>query len=104
MQINRSLARDAATARLGLEATLRFPGPNAIELRLNDTTAGGDRLVLHLAHATRAGADLRIGMQRDADRVWRGALLPLPPGKWYVEVGNERWRLVAPLRIPLESV
>ena len=103
MQINRALERDAAAARLGLRAVLRFPGLNTVELRLSDPSAAGGRLVLHLAHATRAGADVQVEMRQDADPVWRGELSPLSPGKWYAEIGNERWRLSAALWIPLEK-
>lgn len=103
MQINRSLARDATASRLGLRAAVRFPGADAIEVRLNDATSAGGGLILHLAHATREGADLRLDMQRTAHGVWRAALPPLSPGKWYLEVGNERWRLSAPLWLPVEA-
>jgi len=100
LQINRSLERDAAAARLDLHASLRFPAPDAVELRLNDTDAAGDRLVLRFAHPTRAGADVQVELRREADRTWRGDLPPLSPGKWYAEVGNDRWRLSAALWIP----
>ena len=104
MQINRSLARDAEAARLGLGATLAFPAPGVVEARLTGApgtaASGGDRLTLRFAHATRTNADVRVRLTRSAGSVWRGALPPLPPGKWYAELGNERWRLTAPVRIP----
>ena len=107
MQINRSLARDAEAARLGLAATLTFPAPGVVEARLADAhgtaAAGGERLTLRFAHATRSGADVRVRLIRSADGGWRGALPPLPPGKWYAELGNERWRLAAPVRIPASA-
>lgn len=49
------------------------------------------------------GADLRLDMQRTAHDVWRAALPPLSSGKWYLEVGNERWRLSAPLWFPAKA-
>ena len=107
MQINRSLARDAEAARLGLAATLTFPAPGVVEARLagshGTAAAGGERLMLRFAHATRSGADVRVRLIRSADGGWRGALPPLPPGKWYAELGNERWRLAAPVRIPASA-
>ena len=105
MQINRSLARDAEAARLGLAATLTFPAPGVVEVRLADShgtaAAGGERLTLRFAHATRSGADVRVRLTRSADGGWRGTLPPLPPGKWYAELGNGQWRLTAPARMPL---
>ena len=107
MQINRSLARDAEAARLGLAATLTFPAPGVVEARLagshGTAAADGERLTLRFAHATRSGADVRVRLIRSADGGWRGALPPLPPGKWYAELGNERWRLAAPMRIPASA-
>ena len=108
LQINRSLARDAEAARLGLEAVVAFPAPGVVEARLSAVdgaaaAASVNRLDLRFARATRAGADVRIVLTRDAGGVWRGVLPEIAPGKWYVELGNERWRLSAPARIPAAS-
>ena len=108
MEINRSLARDAEAARLGLRASVTFPAPGVVEARLAGrnnaaTASGGDRLHLHFARAARAGKDIRIRMTRDADGTWRGPLPAMAPGKWYVELGNARWRLAASARMPVSS-
>ena len=113
MQINRSLARDAEAARLGLRATLAFPAPGIVEARLAGTprlagthgTAASDeaRLDLHFARAARAGADVRVPMTRNAAGVWRGVLPALPPGKWYVQLGAKQRRLAAPAQLPASS-
>ena len=110
MQINRSLARDAEAARLGLGATVTFPGTGAVEVRLTSTSTStstgasagtdGDRPTLRFAHATRTNADVQVRLTRSAGGVWRGTLPPLPSGKWYAELGNERWRLAAPVWLP----
>ena len=96
----------AEAARLGLAATLTFPAPGAVEARLagiHGKAAGGERLTLRFAHATRSGADVRVRLTRSAGGGWRGALPPLPPGKWYAELGNEQWRLAAPARMPASA-
>ena len=105
MQINRSLARDAEAARLGLGAVVAFPAPEVVEARLTSAAAalGGDRLSLQFARAAHAGADVRVAMTRSAGEVWRGVLPAVPPGKWYVELGNEQWRLTAPVRMPASA-
>ena len=105
MQINQSLARDSEAARLGLGATLTFPAPGVVEARLTGAAAvlGGDRLNLRFARAARAGADVRIPMTRGAGGIWRGVLPAVPSGKWYVELGNEQWRLTAPVRMPASA-
>ncbi len=108
MEINRSLARDAEATRLGLEAVVWFPAPGVVEARLTiaDTAtamAAGNRLDLRFARAARAGADVRVVMTRDTTGIWRGTLPAMASGKWYVELGNERWRLAAPARLPASS-
>ena len=47
-----------------------------------------------------AGDDVRAPLTRDAAGRWRGTLPAIEPGKWYLELGNEQWRLAAPLRMP----
>ena len=108
MQINRSLARDAEAARLGLGAALTFPAAGTVEVRVTAADGAvqmpeGERLNLHFARAARAAADAHAILHPDADGTWRGALPALPPGKWYVELGNDQWRLTAPVRLPPSS-
>ena len=113
MEINRSLARDAQATggrggRLGLRATVAFPAPGVVEARITDVdgaapAASGDRLDLRFARAARAGADVRVVLTRTSGGIWRGVLPVLNSGKWYVELGNERWRLAAPVRIPVSQ-
>ena len=104
MEINRSLARDAEAARLGLRASVAFPASGVVETRIADVdgaaAVSGGRLHLHFARATRAGNDVRVSMTRDAAGTWRGTLPAMAPGKWYVEIGNEQWRLAASVRMP----
>lgn len=102
LQINRSLARDAEAARLGLGAALAFPAPGVVEVRVEGAapSPADDRLTLGFSRAGRAGGDVRVVAVRGAGGVWRAAVPELPPGKWYVELGNERWRLAAPVWIP----
>ena len=108
MQINQSLARDAEAERLGLKAVVVFPAPGMVEARLSiddeaAAVASGDRLNIRFARAARAGADVRVVLTRDDRGIWRGVLPALSPGKWYVELGNERWRLAAPVRMPVSQ-
>ena len=105
MQINRALARDAEAARLGLEAVVSFPALGVVEARLSSAdgdapAAAGPQLDLRFARAGRAGADAEVSMLRDTGGTWRGALPALPPGKWYAELGNERWRLAGVVWMP----
>jgi len=108
MEINRSLARDAEAARLGLRASVAFPAPGAVEVRLAGSdgaaaASAGDRLHLHFARAARAGKDIRALVTRDATGTWRGTLPTMAPGKWYVELGGDRWRLADSVWMPASA-
>ena len=108
MEINRSLARDAEAARLGLRASVAFPATGAVEVRLagSDGVAAApanDRLHLHFARAARAGRDIRVLVTRDATGRWRGTLPTMTPGKWYVELGSDRWRLADSVWMPAST-
>ena len=108
MEINQSLARDTEAARRGLRATVTFPAPGTVTVRLTGpdgaaAASGDDRLHLHFARAARTGNDVRVTVTRDAAGVWRGTLPAIAPGKWYAEVGNEQWRLTAPVRLPASA-
>ena len=106
MQIGRSLARDEEAVRLGIEAALTFSSsPDIVEVRLRGRAGmhGADRLELRFARAAQAGADVTILPNPGADAVWQG-IEPAPaPGKWYAELGNRRWRLTAPVWVPVSE-
>ena len=108
MEINRSLARDVEAARLGLRASVAFPAPEVVTIRLIGSddevaTAGVGDLNLRFARAARTGADITVALTRDAGGIWRGHLPAVAPGKWYVELGNDQWRLTAPVRMPAST-
>ncbi len=108
MQINRSLARDAEAARRELRASVTFPAPGIVTIRLTGrdgaTAASGDAApTLRFARAARTGADITVAMTRAAGGVWHGVLPEVASGKWYIEIGNDHWRLSAPVRIPVST-
>ena len=107
MEINRSLARDAEAARRELRASVAFPAPGVVTIRLTErdsAAASGDGPpILRLARAARTGADVTVAMTRAAGGVWHGVLPEMASGKWYVEIGNDRWRLAAPMWMPVSA-
>ena len=105
MQIGRSLARDAEAARRGVGASLAMPAPGLVQVRLNGAAGpnDGEPLGLRFARAAREGADVTVRLDPGPDDTWTGHLPALPAGKWYVELGNEAWRLTAPVRMPMSA-
>jgi hypothetical protein len=95
LAINRVIEREQAARQLGLTAQLE---PAAGRLLLSLSGASGAHppaLFVQLAHATRAGHDLRLRLARVTDGRYEGALPPLPPGRWRVSIEDPQasWRI-----------
>jgi hypothetical protein len=96
MAINRRLAREDAAQHRGIAATVELrPGSVRVELR----GAAPEALFVHLAHATRAGHDVRLRLTPGADGVYAAELPPLPAGRWRAAIEDARgaWRIVKEL-------
>ena len=93
LAVNTLLEREQAALRRGIEARIERDGAGIrIELR-------GDAppvLILHLAHATRAGEDVRLRLEPGADGAYVAPLPVLSPGRRRVilEDGRGDWRIV----------
>ncbi|MEI6413064.1 MAG: FixH family protein [Pseudomonadota bacterium] len=107
---NQDLARDHMAEQLSLRAELQFlafPG----QVRLSLAGNGIDSLAalhLKLLHPTRAGYDVTIPLNRDAEGVFVGNLLQAPvAGYWHVVVEpppkNRTWRLRGRIHLPQQT-
>jgi uncharacterized protein len=91
--INAVLKREQAAAQRGIAAHVeRAGGTVRVQLRGAEPPA----LFLSLVHATRAGNDVRLRLERAADGSYQAALPPLAPGHWRAVVDDPRgeWRVV----------
>jgi hypothetical protein len=93
LAINAVLKREQEAARRGITARVERER-DGIAVRLRG--AAPEALILRLAHATRAGNDLRLRLARGADGAYRAALPPLAAGRWRAVVDDARgeWRVV----------
>ena len=91
--INAVLKREQAAAARGIRARVVLC---AGEVRVLLQGAQPPALFLSLAHATRAGNDVRLRLERAPDGGYRTALPPLAPGHWRAVVDDPRgeWRVV----------
>ncbi len=92
--INRTIERDAAARRLGVEGELAIDGAHA-RARLAAAKPLPDRLRLLFAHPTRAGADRVVFLARGAGGEYAAPLAALAPGRWRVIIEADDWRLSA---------
>jgi uncharacterized protein len=103
LEINRSLARDKAARRYGLGGTLHIdPDNGTVELTL--AHAADYRpppvLTIGLFHATRAGHDQSLSLERVSPDRYDGHVPKLPPGSWNFQIEADDWRLNGSLRVP----
>lgn len=95
LAINRVIEREEAAQKLGLTARVA-PGPGRLEVRLVGTPgAHPPALFVHLAHATRAGHDLRLRLVPVADGRYEAELPALPAGHWHLSIEDPQasWRI-----------
>ncbi len=98
-EVNRSLKRDEIARNLGLSALVRFDEKTdrvqvALRAGKPEILAKATSLRLTLAHATIAGRDQSIQLQRTATG-YDGRVQALSPGKWHLllEDTAHTWRL-----------
>lgn len=93
LAINAVLKREQAALARGIEAQVERAG-GQVRVRLRG--AEPPVLFLNLVHATRAGYDVRLRLERAADGSYPAALPPLAPGHWraIVDDAQGEWRVV----------
>ena len=92
LAINKVLAKEDEAHRLGIRASVRFlPGRLHVDLKGEAPQA----LFVHLAHATRAGYDMRLRLAPVAPGAYETELSHLPRGRWRVIIEDPRglWRI-----------
>jgi len=101
-QINLVLERDVEAKRLGLNALFDFnveSGTVLVNLRGTELKLP-NTLQLSLLHATRANHDQHINLNLTPNNTYHGLIEELIPGKWYVQLHTEAWRLSSELQYP----
>lgn len=91
--INKRLAREDEARRLGISAEVSVEhGAISVQLR----GAAPEALFVHLAHATRAGHDVRLRLAATPGGAYSAALPELPAGRWRIAIEDPRgaWRIV----------
>lgn len=104
LEINRTLERDQAAARHGLQAILQLDTEvHRIHLYLITTSLDYLRpaqITLNFRHHTRAGFDHTTTLERIGDDLYQSVLPELIAGKWDVELAAQDWRLITLMKVP----
>jgi hypothetical protein len=106
LEINRTLERDQAATRHGLQAVLQLDQErHRIDLYLTTTSSDYQRppqVTLSFRHHTRAGFDSTTMLERIGDDLYHGSLPELILGKWDLELAAQDWRLMTLMKVPSE--
>lgn len=100
--INQVLKRDEAARHYAERGELTIAA-NAATLHLQGNAATQSDLTLKFLHVTRAVHDVTLTLARTSDGLYRAALPPLPPGRWYVQLEGTDWRLLGSLVLPQDN-
>ena len=94
LAINQVIHREEAAARYGVRARVD-PLPGRIRVRLEGAMRPPEALFAQLAHATRAGNDLRLRLAPAGANLYEAELPPLPAGRWRLAIEDPRreWRV-----------
>ena len=93
LAINKRLAKEDEADRRGISAEVRLT-PDRLHIELHGEAPPA--LFVQLAHATRAGHDLRLRLTPVAPGAYEAQVDDLPRGHWHVIIEDPRgaWRIV----------
>lgn len=102
-QINRVLERDRWAAAHEIKADLVLDYERRVvtaRLAAREAIQLPARIRLALLHATRAGFDQTLELNRTLDGSYHALLPTLVPGHWYLQLESGDWRLLGSMRFP----
>jgi len=105
-EINKSLARDDAAARLGLSGGLKLDAASqkvVLQLEARHAELLPTSVKLSWLYATKSGLDQTQILHREADGRYRAGFPELAPGHWYVQLEAQDWRLEGSLHVPADT-
>lgn len=97
LEINRTLERDQSAVDYQLQADIKLD--EALEeviivLKANSNFIYPENLSVTFLNSTRAGLDKEVSMIKTQDKTYQSNLSRLAPGKWYVHIQRDDWRLI----------
>ncbi len=103
LAINKDLERDRAAVLYQMSALLELDQEHntlRVGLRSGQSIPLPDDLSVDLYHATRQGFDRSMLLQKQGAGEYRAVLPDMVPGRWYVQLSAENWRLNGSVLFP----
>lgn len=97
LEINRTLERDQLAINYQLEADIKINESLeevVVTLEASSNFIYPENLSVTFLNSTRAGYDKEVAMILTEEKTYRGNLSKLMPGKWYVHIQRDDWRLI----------
>jgi len=102
LEINRTLERDHIASEKQLKADIKYDAQGEEILIILTAVSDFDYpeiLSVSFLHATRSGFDKEAKLVLIKDNTYRGNLSLPSPGKWYVHIQHDNWRLINTINI-----
>ena len=103
LEINRVLERDKSASAYQLVADVsieRQMEEVEIKFSANSDFVYPTSIDVSFLHATRAGLDKQVKLLKTQDKMYQGNLPALEPGKWYVHIQQDDWRIINIINVP----
>jgi hypothetical protein len=107
LEINRTLERDAAATEHALTSELRFATATdqiLVTIEAADGFEYPETITLGIYHSVKTGFDKEVVLARISDKAYSGPSPELIPGRWYLDLHTDRWRITGQMTWPVESV
>ena len=107
LEINRTLERDAAAAESALTSELRFvetTGQTVAIIEANNGFKYPDGITLGIYHTVKPGYDSEVPLARISDIMYAGPMPRLVPGRWYMSLHTDQWRITGQMTWPAETI
>ena len=106
LEINRTLERDAAATKHALTSELRFVTATDQILVTIEAAVGFEypaTIMLGVYHSVKTGFDIEVVLARISDKAYSGPSPELIPGRWYLDLHADQWRITGHMTWPVES-
>jgi len=103
LEINRSLERDRVAVEQGVLAQFAYDhatGSASVRLQGSREFVAPPAVNISFLHATREGYDRELVVRNEGEGFYPLHMQPLVPGRWYVRISTDQWRVQSVMSVP----